>query len=125
MAAPLSVATLLAVYELGSVSSSVPPDASENVSFDELDVPVMVSVCTPALSTLFALSIVTNSGFPACVTALTTSSQFAALNVMLVLRAFLPVLSAPAVTLTVSLPLPWVLLGMSHDAYAIIYFFIY
>jgi hypothetical protein len=86
------------------------------VSFDEFDVPVMVSVSTPALSTLFALSMLTNSGFPACVTARTTSSQFAALKVMFVLRAFLPVLSAPAVTLTVSLPLPDVLLGTSHDA---------
>ena len=89
MAAPLLVLTLFAVYELGSVNSSVPPLASENVSFDEFEVPVMVSVATPALSTLFALSMVTNSGLPACVTALTTSSQFAALNVEITLKELL------------------------------------
>jgi hypothetical protein len=116
MAAPLLVDTLLAMYVLGNVNGRLPPLASENVSFDEFDVPVMVSVATPALSTLFALSMVTNSGLPACVTCLTTSSQLAALNVMLVLRALRPVLSVAAVTFTVSLPLPDVLLGVSHDA---------
>ena len=87
---------------------------------NSMKVTVMVSVVTPPFSTLFVLSMVTNSGLPACVTARTTSSQLAALNVIFVLRAFRPVLSAPAVTLTVSLPLPDVLLGTSHCAYAII-----
>jgi hypothetical protein len=86
-----------------------------------LVVPVMVSVATPALSTLFALSIVTNSGFPAWMTVRSTSGQLAALNVIVVWRELRPVLSAPAVTLTVSLPDPDVLLGTSHCAYAINY----
>jgi hypothetical protein len=116
MAAPLLVATELAVYTLGRVSGSDPPEASEKVSFDEFDVPVMVSVATPALSTLFALSMLTNSGFPACVTTPTTSGQLAAMNVRFVLRALRPVLFEPAVTLTVSLPDPEFLLGTSHEA---------
>ena len=84
MAAPFCVVSEFARYVSGSVNTKVPPLASEKVSFDEFDVPSMVSVATPSFDTAAADWMVTNSGLPACITLRTTSSQLAALNVMAV-----------------------------------------
>ena len=115
IAAPLFVDALFAVYELGSVTERFPVP-SENVSFDEFDVPVMVRVETPLFATDFVLSMVTNSGFPLWFTVRVTSATPVAVKVTVVERALRPVLLLPAVTLTVSLPEPLVLLGVSQLA---------
>lgn len=91
------------------------------VSFDELDVPVMVRV-PPALSTAaVAESKLTNSVLPDWMMVRVLLSTPDAAKVAVVCLASRPV-CAEADHDTVSLPLPLVLLGLAHDAYAIIFF---
>lgn len=120
IAAPLLVCTPAAVYLVGRVMDRSPVP-SENVSLLELLVPVMVTV-PPAFVAVAVACMVVVSALPACTTVLATSSQLAAENVIVVERELRPVLLALADTLTVSLPLPEVLLGVSHDEYAIIFY---
>lgn len=99
---------------------SVP--VSVNVSLDELEVPVMVT--EPPVFATVAVAFVndTNSDAPDCVMESVFDSTPDAENVAVVVRAVLPVCSV-ADHDTVSLPLPEVLLGVTHDAYAIVYSF--
>ena len=116
--APLVVLTELAVYEAGSVNPMLSVPVSENVNLDELEVPEIVTV-PPVFATVAVLSKSTNSVLPAWIMVRVFDSTPEAEKVAVVVRELRPVCVEP-VHDTVSLPLPLVLLGVAHDAYAII-----
>lgn len=91
------------------------------VSLDELEVPVMVKV-PPVLSTAaVAESKLTNSVFPDWIIVKVLLSTPDAAKVAVVCLASRPVW-ADADHDTVSFPLPLVLFGLAHDAYAIVFY---
>lgn len=119
IAAPLFVLTEFAVYVDGRTKPIPLVPVSENVSFDEFDVPDIVTE-PPVFATDAVAAIDTNSVFPDYVMVSVFDSTPDAENVAVVVLAVLPVYGVP-VQETVSLPLPLVLLGVTHDAYDIIY----
>lgn len=91
------------------------------VSFDELEVPVIVKV-PPALSTAaVAESKLTNSVLPDWIIVRVLLSTPDAAKVAVVCLASRPVW-AVADQETVSFPLPLVLFGLAQEAYAIIFY---
>ena len=99
-----------------------PSEPSENVSFFELDTPLMVTTL-PVFSAAADSAISTYSGLPAWLTVRCTSWQYAALKVSTVVRANRPVCSADDLTLTSLFPLPFDGSTTAHDALAISYLF--
>ena len=97
---------------------SVP--VSENVSLDEFEVPLMVTV-PPVLATVAVSDMSTNSALPAWMMVSTLDSTPDAEKVAVVCLEDRPVCAEP-VQETVSLPEPLVLLGSTHDAYAITFY---
>lgn len=121
IAAPLLVLTEFAVYVEGRLIPILSVPVSVNVSFDEFEYPDIVTL-PPVLGTVAVESIVTNSDAPDCTIVRVFDSTPDAENVAVVVLAERPVCSEP-VHETVSFPEPLVLLGVTHDAYAILYIF--
>lgn len=92
---------------------------SEKVSFDELEVPDTVTV-PPVFPTVAVSEMSTNSVLPDWMMVSVLLSTPDAEKVAVVVLEERPVCVEP-VQDTVSLPLPLVLFGVAHDAYAIVY----
>lgn len=121
MAAPLFVWTEFARYLVGRTRPMPFVPVKANVNFDELVVPEIVTD-PPPFATDAVGSIVTNSALPACMMVRVFDSTPEAENIAVVCLAVRPVRTDP-VHDTVSSPLPLVLLGVTHDAYAITLYF--
>lgn len=113
------VSTEFATYTVGRERPMPLVPVSENVSLELFDVPVIVRV-PPLWATAAVSSMFTNSAAPAWLMVSVLLSTPDAEKVAVVERAVRPVWLLP-VQATVSLPLPDVLLGVTHDAYAISY----
>ena len=92
----------------------------EKVSFEEFALPVIV-ILPPDWGTEAVSSIMTNSALPAWIIVNVLLSTPEAEKVAVVCLGERPVWTDP-VQETVSFPLPLVLLGLTHDAYAIFLF---
>ena len=116
--APLVVVRELAIYDDGKDILS-PPVPKENVSFLELDTPLIVITFSPTASADAASSIFTYSGLPAWDTFLTTLVTLAAFQVSVVVLTFLPVCCAVEDTVTLVSPLPLAGVTFTQFAFAI------
>ena len=121
IAVPLFVLTEFAVYEEGSTNPIPFVPVRAKVNLDELEVPVIVRVPPDFPTAAVVSSKLTNSVFPDWIIVKVLLSTPDAAKVAVVCLASRPVW-AVADHDTVSFPLPLVLFGLAHDAYAIVFY---